>query len=69
MQERTRDIGSLRITNTHGYDRMEEPRLLIDLSVGGVDVGRHGIEAGYLAAWPHNGSRAMAPKPDWCAEG
>lgn len=66
MQERTRDISNLRITNTHGYDRMEEPRLLIDHSVGGVDLGHYGIEAGHLAAWPHEGSRALASKPDWC---
>ena len=66
IQELTRDPGTLRITNTYGYDRMRRPRLLIDLSANGVDVGRSGIEAGHLAPWPHEGARAQAPKPDWC---
>lgn len=66
IEELTRDPSTLRITNAHGYDRMERPRLLIDLSVNGVDVGRAGIEAGHLAAWPHDGARALGPKPDWC---
>lgn len=66
VQDLTRDPSKLRITNAHGYDRMERPRLLIDLSVDGVDVGHAGIEAGHLAAWPHDGARALGPKPDWC---
>lgn len=66
MVELTRNA-ELRITNTYGYDRMREPRLLIDLSANGMDVGRAGIEAGHLAPWPHDGNRAQAPKPDWCA--
>lgn len=66
IRELTREPSRLRITNAHGYDRMERPRLLIDLSVDGVDVGRAGIEAGYLAPWPHDGARALGPKPDWC---
>jgi endonuclease YncB( thermonuclease family) len=68
IRERTRDASALRIANTHGYDRMEDPRLLIDLSVSGADVARDGIAAGHLAPWPHDGSRALAPKPNWCAE-
>jgi endonuclease YncB( thermonuclease family) len=66
MQELTEDPATLRITRTYGYDRMEEPRLLIDLSAGGADVGQAGIAAGHLAPWPHDGSRRLAPKPDWC---
>lgn len=66
MEDMTRDPSALRITTTHGYDRMERPRLLIDLSVNGVDVGQAGIEAGHLAPWPHDGARALGPKPDWC---
>lgn len=62
----TSDPTALTITRTYGYDRMARPRLLIDLSVNGVDVGQAGIEAGYLARWPHDGSRALAPKPEWC---
>lgn len=59
----------LQITGWYGFDAMEEPRMLIDLAADGVDVGRHGIEAGHLAAWPHAGTRRLAPKPDWCVEG
>ncbi len=66
MRELTRDTSRLRITSAAGYDRMERPRLLIDLSVDGVDVGQAGIEAGHLAAWPHDGARSLGPKPDWC---
>jgi endonuclease YncB( thermonuclease family) len=68
IQELTRDPSALRITNSHGYDRMQNARLLIDLSINGVDVGGAGIEAGHLAPWPHDGARALARKPDWCAE-
>lgn len=66
VEELTRDPSRLRITSATGYDRMERPRLLIDLSVDGVDVGRAGIASGHLAAWPHDGARALGPKPDWC---
>lgn len=66
VEDLTRDTSRLRITSAAGYDRMERPRLLVDLSVDGVDVGRAGIEAGHLAAWPHDGARALAAKPDWC---
>lgn len=62
----TRDPSTLRVTGIYGADRMEEPRLLIELSANGVDVGRAGIEAGHLRPWPHEGSRQLEPKPDWC---
>lgn len=62
----TSDPSTLAITATYGVDQMRNPRLLIDLSVNGVDVGQTGIAAGYLAAWPHDGSRALAEKPNWC---
>jgi hypothetical protein len=64
----TADVSSVRITATYGFDNMPEPRMLIDLAVDGVDVGEAGIAAGYLAPWPHQGSRSLAPKPDWCGE-
>ncbi len=67
VEELTRDTSRLRITSAAGYDRMERPRLLIELSVDGVDVGGAGIDAGHLAAWPHDGARALAAKPNWCA--
>jgi endonuclease YncB( thermonuclease family) len=56
----------LRITHTYGYDKMPEPRLLIDLSANGVDVAQSGIDAGFLRPWPHDGTKALAAKPDWC---
>ena len=56
----------LQITRSYGYDKMPEPRLLIDLSADGVDVSQSGIEAGHLRPWPHDGTKALAPKPDWC---
>tara|TARA_R110000787_G_scaffold271400_1_gene378593 strand:- start:2014 stop:2514 length:501 start_codon:yes stop_codon:yes gene_type:complete len=56
----------LRITHTYGFDTMPEPRLLIDLSADGEDVAQSGIEAGFLRPWPHDGTKALAPKPDWC---
>ena len=63
--EFTRHV-DLAITATEGYDRMPKPRLIINLSADGVDVAQAGIDAGHLAAWPHEGSKKLAPKPDWC---
>lgn len=56
----------LKITHTYGFDKMPEPRLLIDLSSDGEDVAQSGIDAGFLRPWPHDGTKALAPKPDWC---
>lgn len=56
----------LKITNTEGYDRMPNPRLIVDLSANGADVAQAGVDAGFLAAWPHDGSKKLSPKPDWC---
>ena len=56
----------LRITATHGYDKMSKPRLLIDLAANGQDVAKTGVVAGYLQPWPHRGSKSLAAKPDWC---
>lgn len=68
VEELTRYTSRLRITSAASYDRMERPRLLIDLAIDGVDVGRAGIEAGHLAPRPHEGARALARKPNWCAD-
>ena len=57
---------ALRITATYGYDKMREPRLLIELAANGKDVGQRGIAAGYLKPWPHRGSTPLDAKPDWC---
>jgi len=59
----TRDA-ELVITERFGPDRYD--REVIYLSADGVDVGKAGIEAGHLGAWPHRGRRALADKPDWC---
>ena len=32
----------------------------------GEDVAEAGIRAGMLRPWPHEGSKALTPKPDWC---
>jgi endonuclease YncB( thermonuclease family) len=65
MVELTRDA-DLKISATHGYDKMPEPRLLIELTANGEDVAAKGIKAGFLKPWPHDGTKALAPKPDWC---
>lgn len=57
---------TLQITATYGYDKMAEPRLLVELAANGQDVGQVGIAAGYLKPWPHRGSTRLADKPDWC---
>ena len=59
-------VADLRISAFYGYDNMPEPRLLIDLTADGEDVGNAGISAGFLQPWPHDGNKALAPKPDWC---
>jgi endonuclease YncB( thermonuclease family) len=55
------------ITADYGFDEMPQPRRLLDLSVGGQDYVAAGVAAGHLRPWPHDGARARAPKPDWCA--
>lgn len=65
MVEFTRDK-ELKISASYGDDNMPEPRLLIDLLANGESVAEKGIEAGFLKAWPHDGTKALAPKPDWC---
>lgn len=55
------------VTDEYGFDRMPEPRQLVDLSVNGQDYAAAGVSAGHLRAWPHDGAKALARKPDWCA--
>jgi len=55
----------IKIVRDYGEDRYD--RLVVDLSVDGVDVAKAGIAAGHLRPWPHKKGRAQAPKPDWCA--
>ncbi len=66
MIELTREA-NLMVTATYGYDDMDEPRLLVDISVNGESLSAEGVAAGHLAKWPHDGTKALAPKPDWCS--
>ena len=56
--------GKVKIERDYGYDRYQ--RLVVDLSVDGVDVGERAIADGILKAWPHLRGRALSAKPDWC---
>lgn len=58
----------LAITGWYGFDKMKEPRMLIDLAADGADVGEWGVGEALLAPWPHDGANALVPnsKPDWC---
>lgn len=54
----------LSITNEYGLDKYG--RLIVDLSADGKDLGSVGVEAGFLKAWPHKGTKSLAKKPKWC---
>lgn len=54
----------LEITTSYGKDRYD--RMVIDLSVDGMDVAQAAVDDGQLAPWPHKGRRALAKKPNWC---
>ena len=56
--------GKVKIELDYGYDRYQ--RLVVDLSVDGMDVGERAIAEGILKAWPHRNGRALSAKPDWC---
>ncbi|QYI99714.1 thermonuclease family protein [Thalassovita mediterranea] len=64
MVQLTNDA-ELAITDRDATDRYG--RLVLSLSANGEDVAQAGINAGYLAPWPHDGSRALSDKPNWCA--
>lgn len=55
---------ALDVSKDYGEDRYG--RLIIDLSSGGVDVGREGVSKGHLKEWPHEGSKTLSSKPIWC---
>ena len=57
---------NVRIVSSDGYDRLSNPRLIVNLEADGIDVSQAAIAAGHLMPWPHEGSRASTPKPDWC---
>ncbi len=54
------------IVQAHGLDNMPEPRRLVELSINGLDYGALGLATGHLKAWPHEGTKPLADKPDWC---
>ena len=56
--------GTVKVERDYGYDRYQ--RLVVDLSVDGVDVGERAIADGILKPWPHRNNRALFAKPDWC---
>ena len=56
--------GTVKVERDYGYDRYH--RLVVDLSVDGVDVGERAIADGILKPWPHRNRRALSAKPDWC---
>jgi endonuclease YncB( thermonuclease family) len=68
VQVLTRAPAVVRITNTYGYDRREPPRLLIDLSANGLDIGREGIETGHMVSLPHFDAGPHTPRHVWCDE-
>ena len=41
-------------------------RAVIDLAVDGRALTEFGLARGFYKPWPHDGGRALAPKPDWC---
>ena len=56
---------TIRIVRDYGEDRYG--RLVVDLEANGDDLGRAGVNAGYLKDWLHIKGRAQYAKPDWCA--
>ena len=63
MVELTRGA-DLDITQREGEDRYG--RIIVNISADGQDVAEAGLQAGMLKPWPHDGSRPLADKPDWC---
>ncbi|RIJ27711.1 thermonuclease family protein [Henriciella algicola] len=63
MVELTKDA-ELVITSREAPDRFG--RVVLSLSADEEDVARSGLDAGYLAPWPHDGSQALLEKPSWC---
>lgn len=66
-KKKMREITSgseISISRSYGFD--PKGRELVDISVNGEDISTKGQNLGILAAWPHNVSEQLAPKPDWC---
>jgi len=54
----------LKLSREHGFDR--HGRLIIDLSVDGIDMAIAGVKLGFYQTWPHNGDKSLGPRPQWC---
>lgn len=59
------DAVTLTLSRVGAEDRYG--RTVIDLQVDGRSLAELGVEQGVYRPWPHRGTRALAPKPDWCA--
>ena len=55
----------IEIVETDGHDSWG--RVLARVTANGEDVSEAGLAAGYLKPWPHDGTRALTDRPDWCA--
>ena len=55
----------IEISQSYGADRYG--REVVKLRVNGSDLVAHGLKTGLYRPWPHKGTRAPAPKPEWCA--
>ncbi|MDW3099344.1 MAG: thermonuclease family protein [Alphaproteobacteria bacterium] len=65
MVEMTRD-SKIEIICDYGTDRWD--RHLIELAVNDTNIAYLALAAGHLRPGPHEGTRALSPKPDWCAK-
>ncbi|MCA8896964.1 MAG: thermonuclease family protein [Amphiplicatus sp.] len=59
------------VTVSKDYGADPYNRRVVDLIVNlydlDYDVGAFAMQQGWLKAWPHEGHKALAPKPDWCS--
>lgn len=57
-----------RVRVTREYDEDGFGRRVLELEIDGRSVAAIGIDAGYLAPWPHDQEtgRALTAKPSWC---
>ena len=52
------------VGSNFGLDR--DGRHLIHIFVENQNIGNLAIEAKHLKPWPHEVSKRLSPKPDWC---
>ncbi len=63
IQKLTRG-GKVEVVEIRGEDRYG--RVVLSLSVNGLDLSDLGIASGHLKVWPHFNGVAESAKPDWC---